>query len=73
MQAAPEGAKRCPNCGERLRTGERRVMLYLGIGGLVLLAALAALAWFSIPEEETQGPAAEAPATSAPAKKNPLD
>ena len=51
MQAAPGGVKRCPNCGERLRTGERKVMLYFAVGALVLLLALIGLGMYILPNE----------------------
>ena len=73
MQAPPGGAKRCPNCGERLRAGERKVVLYIGIAGVIVLLLLVGLAVYVTPAgapDEGQG---QAPRKEAPAKKNPLD
>jgi hypothetical protein len=72
----PTKAKRCPHCGDFQKADARRLMIYLGVAGIIGILLLVGLGLYLTPPVVDTGnqvdnpPAAPAP---KPAKKPPLD
>ncbi|HTS60482.1 MAG TPA: hypothetical protein VMH28_00585 [Candidatus Acidoferrales bacterium] len=45
-------AARCPNCGEPLSGGQRRLSLWIGVGGLMVLIFVVGLMWLVVRNDD---------------------
>ena len=72
MQPAPPGAARCPHCGDRLPGSPQRMLMVMGVVGVLVLAIVIALAFFLKPMGEELDGADQQQSQAAPPAKMPL-
>jgi len=75
LQPVPVNVRRCPQCGEALLPGERKMSLYLAVIGVVAILLLVVLGLFIInpPTGDADPDRPEKGAPATPAKKPVLD
>ena len=74
LQPTLAGAARCPHCGDRLPGSPQRLLMLIGVIGVLFLAGVIALALFLKPMgEETESDGQQQSQPAKPAKKTPLN
>jgi len=74
LQPARAGAARCAHCGERIPASPQRLLLLLGVVGVLVLAAVIGLSLLLPPiGEERGGHEQQQERPAPPPKKPPLD